>query len=188
MRIISGKFKKKKLLLPDSKTTRPLKDSFKENVFNLLLHSKLINFNFDKSIVFDFFSGSGSFGIECLSRGSEKVIFFEKEKKVINILNKNIQNLFSKNQFQIVQNDILNINFSNIFINKIDLIFLDPPFKYKYLKEVFLKLILHKEVIKNSLIAIHYESSSDFKFEDFLTIIVKKKYGRSSIIFAKIKN
>jgi 16S rRNA (guanine966-N2)-methyltransferase len=98
MRIISGSYKGKKLFLPDPTITRPLRDYVKESLFNLLTHSKLTNFNLVNSNILDVFSGSGSFGIECLSRGAEKVIFIEKEKKTFAILNKNIQNLSLEQQ------------------------------------------------------------------------------------------
>ena len=64
MRVISGKFKGKKLILPDAQTTRPLRDFVKENIFNLIMHSKEIKFNFRNSTICDLFAGSGSFGIE----------------------------------------------------------------------------------------------------------------------------
>ena len=73
MRIISGKFKGRKLLQPSDKKTRPLKDIAKESIFNSIIHSKFINFNFNNSNILDLFSGSGSFGIECLSRNSKHV-------------------------------------------------------------------------------------------------------------------
>ena len=76
MRIISGKFKGKKLFLPNDKNTRPLKDLVKESIFNLIQHSNKININLIDSDILDLFSGSGSFGLECLSRGAQKVIFF----------------------------------------------------------------------------------------------------------------
>ena len=73
MRIISGIKKGKKLSLPDPKYTRPLRDQVKENIFNILIHQKKFETEILNSIVVDFFSGSGSFGIECLSRQSKKV-------------------------------------------------------------------------------------------------------------------
>ena len=69
MRIIGGNFRGKKLFLPKDKNTRPLKDIVKESIFNLMQHSKKINLNIENSSVLDLFSGSGSFGIECISRG-----------------------------------------------------------------------------------------------------------------------
>ena len=99
MRIISGRFKGKKLLLPKDKNTRPLKDLVKESIFNLLEHSKKINVNLKGSTILDLFSGCGSFGIECLSRESELVYFFENYFEAIKVLEKNL--LLFKNEKKI---------------------------------------------------------------------------------------
>ena len=90
MRIIGGKLRGTKLYLPKNKDTRPLKDMVRESIFNLLLHSNQIIFKFEKSSILDLYSGTGSFGLECLSRGSKEVCFFEKDKNVIEVLEKNI--------------------------------------------------------------------------------------------------
>ena len=89
MRIISGSFKGKKILLPKDKLTRPLKDLTKESIFNILKHSKLLNVELENSNILDLFSGVGSFGLECLSRGAKNVTFLEGYKEVLNILKKN---------------------------------------------------------------------------------------------------
>jgi 16S rRNA (guanine966-N2)-methyltransferase len=188
MRVISGKFKKKKILLPDPKITRPLRDYVKESLFNLLTHTKSLNFEFDKSIVLDIFSGSGSFGIECLSRGSERAIFIEKNKDTLSILKKNINNFLLNNQCGIIFDDFLKINLNEVLKENVNLIFLDPPFEYAFLKEIFDKLRECHDQLSECLIMIHYEKNNDFKFDDYLNIVIKKKYGRSVIVFAKIKS
>ena len=68
MRIISGKFKNKKLFFPKNLQTRPLKNSVRENIFNIIEHSNKINTSFKNSNVLDLYAGSGSFGLESLSR------------------------------------------------------------------------------------------------------------------------
>ena len=188
MRVISGKFKKKKILLPDPKITRPLRDYVKESLFNLLTHTKSLNFEFDKSIVLDIFSGSGSFGIECLSRGSERAIFIEKNKDTLSILKKNINNFLLNNQCGIIFDDFLKINLNEVLKENVNLIFLDPPFECTFLKEIFDKLREYHDQLSECLIMIHYEKNNDFKFDDYLNIVIKKKYGRSVIVFGKIKN
>jgi 16S rRNA (guanine966-N2)-methyltransferase len=188
MRVISGKFKKKKILLPDPKITRPLRDYVKESLFNLLTHTKSLNFEFDKGIVLDIFSGSGSFGIECLSRGSERAIFIEKNKDTLSILKKNINNFLLNNQCGIIFDDFLKINLNEVLKENVNLIFLDPPFEYAFLKEIFDKLRECHDQLSECLIMIHYEKNNDFKFDDYLNIVIKKKYGRSVIVFAKIKS
>ena len=82
MRVISGKFKNKKLNFPKNLKTRPLKDSVKENIFNILEHSKKINIKIKNSNILDLYSGCGSFGIETLSREASSVLFVENEEQL----------------------------------------------------------------------------------------------------------
>jgi 16S rRNA (guanine966-N2)-methyltransferase len=82
MRIIGGQFKGKKLLQPNDKETRPLKDLTKESIFNILHHSSKFNLEIENSHVLDLFSGVGSFGLECISRKAKSVTFIENYKEV----------------------------------------------------------------------------------------------------------
>ena len=188
MRIISGKFKKNKLVLPDPKITRPLRDYVKESLFNLLSHSPLLNFKFNKSIILDIFSGSGSFGIECISRGASHATFVENNKNSFSILKKNIQDLGLENESKLILNDFLKIDLKFFLPESPDLVFLDPPFESKFLQEIFEKILKNKEHLLNSIIIVHYEVSKKFNFNNYLDEIFKKKYGRSIVFFGKIKN
>ena len=78
MRIIGGKLKGSKLYISKKSTTRPLKDLVRESIFNLLIHSNKISFKFEKINVLDLYSGTGSFGLECISREADSVCFVEK--------------------------------------------------------------------------------------------------------------
>ena len=80
MRIISGSLKGKSIGFVRNSNTRPLKDSVKENVFNILKHSNLVDVKIENSEVLDLYSGIGSFGIESISRGANKVTFLEKDQ------------------------------------------------------------------------------------------------------------
>ena len=93
MRIISGFLKGKKIDFVKNSTTRPLKDSVKENIFNILKHSNDIRAKVEKSYILDLYSGIGSFGIECISRGAKNVTFVEKDTTATNILKKNLIHL-----------------------------------------------------------------------------------------------
>ena len=110
MRIISGNYKGKKIIEPKDSTTRPLKDLTKESIFNIINHSKKIDLELINSNVLDLFSGVGSFGLECLSRGAKNVIFVENYQNVLNILEKNLQRLKFNNNYKIIK---------KIFIQKI---------------------------------------------------------------------
>ena len=88
MRIIAGRFKGKPIMFLKSLNTRPLKDSVKESIFNIVTHSKLVDVVLNNSKILDLYSGIGSFGLEALSRGARKVTFIERNKDAINILKK----------------------------------------------------------------------------------------------------
>ena len=93
MRIIGGHFKGKKLFEAFDKNTRPLKDLVKESIFNILEYSQEEKINLKDSSVLDLFSGTGSFGLECISRGASKVYFFENYNESIEIIKKNSKKL-----------------------------------------------------------------------------------------------
>ena len=116
MRIISGSLKGKKLYLPLDKNTRPLKDLTKESIFNLIEHSKKLKTTIAKTNILDAFSGSGSIGFECISRGSNQVSFVENYKPAINVLKKNIQKFRIRDKCEIYECDFLNFKVKKIMI------------------------------------------------------------------------
>ena len=183
MRIISGKFKGKKILEPKDIKTRPLKDLTKESVFNILQHSNKIKINIEKSNVLDIFSGVGSFGLECLSRGVLKVTFIENYKKVLPILKKNLDNFKLVNNYKIIESNVYEHNTFKILKDKFDIIFLDPPYKYKNLSNILDQI--HKQEIlkKNGIIILHRHKNEKDNFNLNFKLVEKKIYGISKIIF-----
>ena len=187
MRIISGELKGSTLNLPKTKNTRPLKDLVRESIFNLLTHSNKISFKIEKSNVLDLFSGTGAFGLECLSRKAEKVLFVEKERNATIILKKNIKKLRLENKTKIFANDVFKIIKKNIFFSsKFDLIFCDPPFKNSNIKNL-IEIIFSKKILKEKgIIILHrYKNTSD-KFPNFFETLDEREYGISKIIFGKL--
>ena len=185
MRIISGYLKGKKIDHSSSKFTRPLKDITKESIFNILQHSNLINFTFEKSKVLDLFSGTGSFGIECLSRGARHVDFIENYKQILPILKKNLSSLKLLSNYTIIEKDILNnFNFSEIG-KKFDIIFLDPPYKEKNIENLLYNISKYKLLKIKGIVIIHRHKNQENNFSESLKIIDEKKYGISKIIFGK---
>ena len=105
MRIISGKNKGRKIIPPIDKNTRPLRDMVKESIFNLIEHSSKFSVAISNENILDLFAGSGSFGLECHSRGAKNVIFIESYAKVLKVLKENIANLDSNNSCKIIEID-----------------------------------------------------------------------------------
>ncbi len=124
MRVIGGKLRGKLIHNPTDKTTRPLKDMVRESIFNILEHSKNEKIKFKNDVVLDLFSGSGSFGIECLSRGVKKVFFFENYRPSLKILEKNIKELEIDKDSVIREINAYEISKENIDNEKINLIYL----------------------------------------------------------------
>ena len=182
MRIISGLFRGKKFLEPKDKNTRPLKDLTKESIFNIINHSKYIKFNLENSNILDLFSGVGSFGIECLSRKVKYVTFVENYNGVLPILKKNLKSLKLINNYQIIEQDIYNDNFFSKINEKINIIFLDPPYKDKSLDDLLIKII-SKKILKNEgIIILHRHKNEQDVYPKNYKIIENKKYGISKII------
>jgi len=182
MRIISGLLKGKSINFLKNSKTRPLKDSVKENIFNILKHSKLVNVKLEEANILDLYSGIGSFGIESISRGAAKVVFVEQDEKAANTLNENLIKLAISHKGKIINNKIEKI-LKNINSEKFNIIFLDPPFADKEFIKV-INLIKEKNIYeKKHIIIIHRERKSKDKLDNFLKIIFYKNYGRSKIIF-----
>ena len=183
MRIIGGKFKGKKLLEPKDKETRPLKDLTKESIFNIINHSNKFSIEIKKAYVLDLFSGVGSFGIECLSLGAGHVTFIEKYEGVLPILKKNINNLKSEINYEIIENDILNkFEFKSLKL-RYDIIFLDPPYKEKALENILNTIIENRILKDNGIIIIHRHKKEIDEFPKNFQLIDEKKYGISKIVF-----
>ena len=123
IRIISGEFKGRFINVPKSNLIRPTTDRVRETLFNLL--NNMIDFNGIK--VLDFYAGSGSLGLECLSRGANEVHFVEKNFVIYKNLFENIKSLNVETQCAIFKMPA--VKFSQRFPeNKYDLILADPPF------------------------------------------------------------
>ena len=182
MKIISGKFKGSKLFIPLNKETRPLKSIVKEAIFNLLIHSNKFSIQLKKVNVLDLFSGTGSFGLESLSRGAKHITFVEQNKNAIEILNRNINKLKSGKSISVENKsvyDFINSNFSE----KFNLIFLDTPFKTNDINQIIVKLKKSEKIDRNALFIIHRHKKSKDLFPINFKILDQKIYGSSKIIF-----
>tara|TARA_B100001248_G_scaffold258614_1_gene243112 strand:+ start:7197 stop:7757 length:561 start_codon:yes stop_codon:yes gene_type:complete len=184
VRIISGKFKGRSIEFLKSKNTRPLKDSVKENIFNILNHSEKITVDLIKSKVLDLYSGIGSFGIECLSRGAQRVTFVEKDYVASNILKRNLIKVSAVDR-AFIHNENIELFLQNNEKKKYDIFFLDPPFADKSFIEI-IKTIKKKKIFSNdNLIVLHREKYTQDDLELYFQTLLVKIYGRSKVIFGK---
>ncbi len=182
MRVISGTLKGRTIKFIKGSHTRPLKDSVKESIFNVMRHSNFFMPNIEESSILDLYSGIGSFGIECISRGAMDVTFVEKNILVAKVLKENLSNLSITKKSKIYVDGIENFLKSSLK-KKFDIFFLDPPFAENGFLKI-LELIKKKKIFrKDHIVIIHRENKTNDNFKDIFNIINVKQYGRSKILF-----
>ena len=181
--IIGGKYKKTTLDVP-SKLVRPTSAFKREAIFSILesyaiKHSIEIYKN--KSII-DIFAGSGSVGLEAISRGIEKSYFIENNDDVIKILEKNCQKICKKNEFEIITGNAID-SLDEKFIIEPSIIFIDPPYKKENINLLLLKILKNKIKSKKTFVIIETSKEDKITIPEGLVFFKEKVYGKTKILF-----
>jgi 16S rRNA (guanine966-N2)-methyltransferase len=124
MRIIAGEFRGRKLLPPEGQVTRPITDRVKQSLFDIL--APVI----DGARVYDCFAGTGSMGLESLSRGAAHATFFEADRPALGRLKKNVAALGVADRSTLVAGDLFRWFEITRPEKKADVVFLDPPYRF----------------------------------------------------------
>lgn len=175
MKIISGLYKGRNIKGFNIDGTRPTQDRIKENLFNM------INYELEDKIVLDLFSGSGNLGIEALSRGANFTYFVDNNNESIKIIKENINNLNIKN-CKVIKNDYLK---ALSLIDKVDIVFLDPPYKTNYIEKAINKIESLNILNNNGLIICETDSLDKIVYSDRLEIYKTKQYSDKYIVILK---
>ncbi len=123
MRIIGGAFRRRQLASPpDGTPTRPMPDHVREAIYNLLRG------HFEGETVYDGFSGTGSVGLEAVSRGASRVVLVEKDKRVAGVLRENIETLGVGERCEVVVGDALGAGALARCPDPVHVVFFDPPY------------------------------------------------------------
>jgi len=183
MRIISGSLKGKKINFLKSTTTRPLRDFVKESTFNVIGHSNLVNVSLENSSILDLYSGVGSFGIECLSRGAKKTTFVENNNNALIVLKENITQLKIEKKSKIFETKVVSFLSRLKKSDKYDVIFFDPPFSENFFINE-LNMIKNSNIYnKNHIIVIHREKKTQDNLSGVMNVLMTRNYGRSNVLF-----
>ena len=182
MRIISGTARGTKLYTLKGMQTRPTLDRVKESLFNII-QNKIVD-----SIFLDLFSGSGAIGLEAASRGAKKVILCDKSKEAINIIKKNIEKTHLEEKAQVFNTDYEMLLKEKIK-EKVDIVYIDPPYNSNFAKKSIEIMIKNKIVDENSTIIVETDREDKINEISKLPIEIenKRKYGRAEIIFLRIR-
>ena len=188
MRIISGKFRGLRLQPPVDSSIRPTSDRLKESLFSILESNKY-NIKIQNSNVIDICSGTGSLGIEALSRGAKLIYFIDKDLKAINVLQKNISKLkidYKDETYIKIIRDDANIALKNIK-NNFDIVLIDPPYNSNIIEECLVKLKQYNLIDLDSYIFAESSKNENFNFDGF-DMLDKKIYGNSKLTILKLFN
>jgi len=167
MRIISGEDRGRKIEAPSGMGTRPILDRAKESIFNMLVSLGGV----EDLTVFDLYAGSGSFGLECLSRGAKNVHFVENSKHAINTLTKNVETIGYSQRCQIHRMPVAGFLAKQL---QVDLVFCDPPYKDDPWEDIFSKF--------KSEVTLVGHAATEIDLPEGWQELKRRKYGRSHIL------
>ncbi|CAK7192607.1 Ribosomal RNA small subunit methyltransferase D [Commensalibacter sp. Nvir] len=185
MRIIAGKYKGTRLHAPTGTTTRPTSDRARQIIFDIILHAPWAGKLFiENAIVCDMFAGTGALGLEALSRGAQKVCFFEKNDDTRLFLQKNI-NVCRANSVSCIYKDNLYISSTKI---SSDLIFLDPPYQQNLIPFSLHNLMIKGWISKKSLIITETSTRETLNLDLPFHLLSERKVGAAWIKFWKIND
>ena len=184
--IIGGKLKNTKILVPEL-NVRPTSIIKRKSIFSTLESYALKNsyeLYKEKSFI-DLYAGSGSLGLEALSRGAKFCYFVEKNSHVINFLNKNCLKVVKKDHYQIISEDINFLDFSD-FKTPISTIFIDPPYRTNPFKIILNKIKKNVFIDKNTKIVIETDVKTKLDLPKEYMILKEKKFKNTLITFIKL--
>ena len=179
MKIISGKYKGRILEGFDLKGTRPTMDRVKESLF------AMIQEYIPNSTVLDLFSGSGNLGIEALSEGADYAYLVDSNFKAVNVIKKNIKKI------GIEQVEVWNKDYKKALEDlkkenkKMDIIFLDPPYKTDYIEESIKKIEQDNLLELDGIIVCESDDLNKIIYSENFISVKEKKYGDKYIVLLK---
>ncbi|MBL7072530.1 MAG: 16S rRNA (guanine(966)-N(2))-methyltransferase RsmD [Candidatus Omnitrophica bacterium] len=182
MRIISGRYRGRKIARPEFVSVRPTKDRVREAVFNMVASSVR------HSRVLDIFAGSGAYGLESISGGAKEAVFIEKDRNAAKVIGENIRLLGEEGSTRVIVKDMsaaLELLGQNA--EKFDLIFCDPPYKANMPKKTLIMVNQYDILNHSGLMVIeHHRDEGIPSFEGNVFICKQKTYGKILIsIFQK---
>jgi 16S rRNA (guanine966-N2)-methyltransferase len=179
MRIIAGEFRGRILESVHDLSVRPTTDRAKQTIFDVLA----ARIDFDGLEVLDLFAGSGSLGLEALSRGVKSVIFIDKARKSLDVLEKNVASLGCEPQCSVYQADVFWYlkNISHTY----DLVFTDPPYKLENIGTLP-NAIYDSGVLRNgSYVVMEHSRHSPIDLDEQKYEILRKPFGQTTVLVLK---
>lgn len=180
MKVISGLLKGRNIEGFDILGTRPTMARVKESIFSMIQN------NIKDKIVLDLFAGSGNYGIEAYSNGAKYIYANDANKKCFDIIKKNITNFNIENNFKVLCMDYMKcLNYLKENNIKLDLVFLDPPYKMDVCKKILEFLCKNNMLNESALVICEITNNNLLEQLDNLKLIKTKKYGEKYVLIYK---
>ena len=178
MRVIAGSARRMQLSSPKGEKTRPTQDIIKETLFNI------IQFDVPGSVFLDLCAGSGSIGIEALSRGAAKAYFAENDKEACKCIQDNLRRTHLDDRGVLLKMDVQNA-LLHIHEKHYDIIYLDPPYESDVIAAVLSQLASHPAVDEDTVIIAETGLDTDMSFIETLgfCVVREKNYHSQRHLF-----
>lgn len=163
MRVISGKFKGRKLGSPSDERVRPTTDRIKETLFNILSSKNPDGYG----LVLDLFGGSGAVGIESISRGADKVIFIDRDPDSVKLIKDNLNHVGAKSEEYEVYNVDYEFALKKLRGKKFDFIFADPPYALGLERKIAELIKKHDLLSDKGVLCVEHSSDKKVKFDGY---------------------
>lgn len=177
MKIISGKYKGRNLDGHNLDGTRPTMERVKESLFAIIQN------HLDNAIVLDLFSGSGNLGIEALSEGASFAYLVDFNKKAAITIKNNLNNI------GINEAEVINLDYKKALNylkdKKMDLIFLDPPYKTDYIEQSIKLIDEYNMLNEDGLIICENDSLDKIVYPENYEVVKDRKYGDKWVVILK---
>lgn len=182
MRIIAGQFRGRTLATVRDLTIRPTTDRAKQTIFDILSN----RIEFEGIRVLDLFAGSGSLGLEALSRGAQEIVFVEKSRGSIKVLESNISTLKCEHQCTVYPADVF--WYLKHTRQAFDLVFVDPPYKLEEIGALPSAIYRSSVVNEGSYVVMEHSKESAIELSESNYEITRKAFGQTIVLILKTKS
>lgn len=182
MRVIAGRLRGATIRTPRTTSVRPTYDRVRESLFSI------IEPRLSGARVLDLYAGSGSLGIESLSRGAISVTFVEIDRKVASVVRGNLDRLGLSGDGRVIGGDALSLLDGSMPGAPFDLVFVDPPYGAGLAVRTLRSISLAGVLEESALVIVEHETAADIpEVEGRLTRYRLERYGSTSVGFYEVR-
>jgi 16S rRNA (guanine966-N2)-methyltransferase len=182
MRIIAGTYRGRILAGPRDRSVRPTTDRAKQTIFDILTN----RIEFDGLQILDLFSGTGSLGLEAISRGAASVTFIDSSRDALTLLQKNVAALHCDDRCTLYQADVF--WYLKNTRSRYDMVFADPPYRLEKIGTI--PKALHESGVlkKDAYVVMEHSRESTVEIDENVFDIVRKPFGQTTVLILQNKN